>query len=356
MRAMKNSYRGLPAFLHALETGKIKSRARGLPPKTNNELLEAAKAQSPQWWQEYHKASADGLSAPAIWKFWLTGSVSVLRKTTAKIFDEDLESERRHYRGKRNTARSERQWSEIEVLAWFATKDIQIVSHLRDFGHQKRNLAETARTRGLRYLRILVAIDHCCCGKLQRQPLEIGASMACTCVKSAWDRMVACLEEGLIVGRVYNEDGSYRTVPPDEFLMAEWNQRAGTIELLKDPRELLFKQSDVQSFTATTNGGQLSERRHNTTTPELAERGKKTNGGRPPGAGAIDDEVHLDGMRQWLLENPKKSVWDAAKEFEKAANNGRATPDSVIRRLSRKYRTRWPKEINVSIHSIHLSS
>ena len=65
-------------------------------------------------------------------------------------------------------------------------------------------------------------------------------------------------------------------------------------------------------------------------------KGKKA-AGRPKGAGAIDDSLHLKEMAQLIEKNPTLTVRDAAKMVEPKAAQPNTDPESTIRRLKQKF-------------------
>ena len=63
----------------------------------------------------------------------------------------------------------------------------------------------------------------------------------------------------------------------------------------------------------------------------------KKSAGRPKGAGAIDDSLHLEKMAGIIAANPATSVRAAAKALEPDAAQPNSVPESTVRRLVGKF-------------------
>ena len=82
--------------------------------------------------------------------------------------------------------------------------------------------------------------------------------------------------------------------------------------------------------TEISSGGQP-------TSPKMNAAVVKKSAGRPKGAGAIDDSLHLEKMAGIIAANPATSVRAAAKALEPDAAQPNSVPESTVRRLVGKF-------------------
>jgi hypothetical protein len=119
-----------------------------------------------------------------------------------------------------------------------------------------------------------------------------------------------------------------------------WSESAGHFAFLTEPGELIFDQDNVKSGTQILN---LQIRNFRMSIRPLEGPNARRRPGRPKGAGGMDDSEHLTKMREWLIDNPGRTPRDAAKVIESQINIvGPAQPDSVVRRLTKKYLEKFP--------------
>lgn len=243
----RQDLRWADTFLRALELRKIEARAKSEPPRTRNDILDAAGTPSAQWWSKYRAFCESGSRPPDSWGAWLDCNIKVALAPTLHNLTSYLGEERKQFAARsRSRRRQDTTWSDVEVLAWFASGGRELVTSVRDFGHQDKDLAMEARAAGLRYIQLNVARDQCRCGS-KRPLLPIGTLEGCSCTKFAWDTMVASLKQGLLAAELVNDGGKSRLVLPGEFRTAELNVLSGTFRLLQESGELVFEQADVQA-------------------------------------------------------------------------------------------------------------
>jgi len=158
--------------------------------------------------------------------------------------------------------------------------------------------------------------------------------------------------DGVLKATLVRKSKGGKRVKSSSFTGATFDFRNWRFALLGKPGELQFQQSHIQSAAETENAdlrSQLAAIANNNNESSLCPQSPqfKRRPGRPRGSGAIDDSEHLDKMHKWLADNPEKSLRAAAAMVEPQANReGAALPDSVERRLMKKYPKRFPPEKN----------
>lgn len=197
----------------ALESGAILARAASTPPLTGIAVFDAAGCPTPEWWRDFKDAGV----GPTKWAEWLRLNMELEQLPIATLLTAQFESQRKNARLHRYKGLSERVWSDIEALAWFASQDLVLVAKMRDFAFQPPNIADRARSIGLRYLRLCVARDHCHCAS-QKPLRHIGAANACTCLPTAWLLLQSALIGGQIRGTVGADDQQSLPIDTGEYL------------------------------------------------------------------------------------------------------------------------------------------
>ena len=315
----------------ALELGQVVARSTEPPPHTKNDVHDSAGTISSEWWLEYKKFG-EIAGTRDIWITWLYSHVDVNSEQIKPIMIDYLESLRRTFKFNRRPHILRTTWSDLEVLAWCATADMDLVKRMRDFSHQARN-EHVAHTVGTLYLRLNVALSYCSCGATRTLSLPNEAG-ACSCILSAADQLIISLLSGNLTATLVSEKALPKQVDAGAFTNAILDFEQGRFELLGEPAELQFQEPQI--CAAITHPGNRTE--HPTAPVPSTEAKAKV--GRPLGSGK-DDGAHLQEMYELLDSGKAKTIREAAVMVAPDANTDKsASLESVTRRLDRKYRNR----------------
>jgi len=106
-------------------------------------------------------------------------------------------------------------------------------------------------------------------------------------------------------------------------------------------RDCYFKRDEFFNWVAQYFGDASSE------PPKQTNEGKKkSDRGRKPGSGTIDDIRNLEEMKRYLDDNKKASIWRAAGIQAVKENTEGASAEATQKRLSVKFRKTYPEYAN----------
>lgn len=212
-------------FINALEAGKLRARRVGPPPPaTGNPALDNADPSSTDFWRIYRELKLGISPAEMEWTGWLRSCVEVEQTPAFRIFANEAEPT---------------SWSDIQALAWVASNDGNLVAKLANTEHSDAKTRRTLRAQALEYLRVHVAMKHCCCGA--REPGQ------CTCLTTASDELAAGLRDERLRARALQQDRTGPLVLPADIRIAPFDRAAGTLNLAEGATEVRFDERGVRS-------------------------------------------------------------------------------------------------------------
>jgi len=331
----------VPQLMDALEAGEIRAEARSKPRATEhvgNKTLKDAASPTPSWWRDYRTICEGNTVVPLSWIQWLRSKIEVDHGKVLSLFQDIFGKSQEKYRVHLDQSGDKPVWSHREALAWLASGDDHLVHSVRDFALSSSNRRSEieARKQGLQYLRLQIAWHHCRCGSV-RPLLAFKSPGSCRCSQAAWQRFIQVLDTGAIEVQFHCDQGISKTMSPLDLSLAEPDFDAGKVRLGGTPGELKFFKS---AFLSTAQFQKLGPNHDGTEHPAEAAPSPKAKArvGRPKGSG-MKDEAHLQEMYKLLTSREATSLRDAAKMVEPSANSSKnADPESVIRRLIRKYK------------------
>ncbi|RVU04120.1 hypothetical protein EOE18_13195 [Novosphingobium umbonatum] len=318
---LKFTRTGPAPLFDALEAGSIAAQAECAPDPTGIDILDAAVSPTALWWNDYKAADSGGLCAPTGWAIWLNTHVLAPQADLIAIADSCLEVERLAFSKSQTKGRQNLSWSDLEAVAWIASRDPEFVLSVRAFAQQPSDARAAGRAAGLRYLRHHIAVRHCQC-RAEKPLRPIGADGACSCLPTTWERLIIAIQAGL-KGEALDGTAS-RTIRPEDLLFARFFNFGFEIHAaLTLADEGIFFSADAVKLLTTNGDDQI---------PIAETRAPSVKLARPPANDAIlkkADEMHKRGMKGRDIASRMR--------FENGFEN---TPTTLVRELIKgRYRS-----------------
>lgn len=250
LRAFMHLRGGPQRFFSELSTGDIEAIALTAPPKTDDPLLNAAGIPDPAWWTNYWnatlaKADTRGIKLTSVWSTWFHSDVAVDSASTIRLLAQLLDEERAMAaEGKPEDLAPPSTWSDLEALAWIASRDEGLRKGVRDFVRHDSRGDRAWRERALLYLAFHVSWRHCSCRAPSNPILILDRPAACACLKTAWVGLIAALQRGELSAE---QQINSRTVPArkNRFRAGCFDARIRQFSLIKGPGDVLLDGAEV---------------------------------------------------------------------------------------------------------------
>lgn len=133
-------------------------------------------------------------------------------------------------------------WSDLEALAWVATRDHGLASRVGMFAWSDDGRTEARRRQAYDYLQFQVASKHCGC----RMTDEIGPDIGpCGCTRAAWWDLLRALKRGVLTASMDAGGGVQVSIEPIAFRGA-LRPGDGPFTLTGTDHELRFDRLEVE--------------------------------------------------------------------------------------------------------------